>query len=246
MYALAASAAGAGVLALSPPVQAKIVYTPANVGLRGYSLDLNHDGITDFTFRGSSTSWSSRFQSALGVSSPPHNAVMGKSGTALQPGVEIGPKRRLWERGVIIERLRWRYNGGHSTTNFYGAWANGAYGKGFKGRYLGLKFLIQGEVHYGWARLDTLGGWPRGAVLTGYAYETIPGKAIVAGQTKGNMDDMEASPDTMNSDDLGSGASLSTPIPDKPQPASLGILALGAKGMLLWRRKESGGTCANI
>jgi len=80
MYALAASAAGAGVFALSPPVQAKIVYTPANVGLRGYSLDLNHDGITDFTFRGSSTSWSSRFQSALGVSSPPHNAVMGKVG----------------------------------------------------------------------------------------------------------------------------------------------------------------------
>jgi hypothetical protein len=33
---------------------------------------------------------------------------------------------------------------------------------------------------------------------------------------------------------------LTNPIPDIPQPASLGILALGAQGVPLWRRKESG------
>ena len=51
-YALAAGAAGVGFLALAPPTEAKIVYTPANVkivqngGL--ISFDLNHDGIPDF------------------------------------------------------------------------------------------------------------------------------------------------------------------------------------------------------
>ena len=48
-YALAASAAGVGVLA--QPAEAKIVYTPAHrlisVG-QVAKLDLNHDGIADF------------------------------------------------------------------------------------------------------------------------------------------------------------------------------------------------------
>src|SRR5579863_10427884 len=50
MYALAASAAGVGVLALAQPIEAKIVYTPADVkiGYIPYNLDLNHDGVVDF------------------------------------------------------------------------------------------------------------------------------------------------------------------------------------------------------
>jgi hypothetical protein len=46
-----AGAAGVGMLALAPPVQAKIVYTPADVNFSRYppvTLDLNHDGIGDF------------------------------------------------------------------------------------------------------------------------------------------------------------------------------------------------------
>lgn len=35
------------------------------------------------------------------------------------------------------------------------------------------------------------------AALTGYAYETIPGKAIIAGQTKG-PDEIDNSPDQLN------------------------------------------------
>jgi hypothetical protein len=64
------------------------------------------------------------------------------------------------------------------------------------------------------------------AALTGYAYETIPGKSIVAGRTKDSEDDFV--PD----------ASLANPIPETPQPASLGMLALGAQAVPLWRRKE--------
>jgi hypothetical protein len=51
MYALAASAAGVSLLALTQPSQAKIVYTKAHqvIGTNSiYSLDLNHDGIVDF------------------------------------------------------------------------------------------------------------------------------------------------------------------------------------------------------
>src|SRR5579864_108267 len=51
-YALAASAAGVGVLALTQAAEAKIVYTPVNISipLNGglIQIDLNKDGINDF------------------------------------------------------------------------------------------------------------------------------------------------------------------------------------------------------
>jgi hypothetical protein len=98
--------------------------------------------------------------------------------------------------------------------------------------YLGLKFSLKGKVHYGWARLGNIHSFigKASATLTGYAYETIPGKSIKAGQTK------EADDPT---NDFSPGASLTSPFPDTPQPASLGMLARGAQGVPLWRRKES-------
>ena len=50
-YALAASAAGVGVLALAQPAEARIVYTPAHRYIRlnhPLGIDLNRDGIVDF------------------------------------------------------------------------------------------------------------------------------------------------------------------------------------------------------
>ena len=52
MYALAASAAGVGMLALASAAEAKVVYTPATMAVCSncgpVALDLNHDGATDF------------------------------------------------------------------------------------------------------------------------------------------------------------------------------------------------------
>jgi hypothetical protein len=62
------------------------------------------------------------------------------------------------------------------------------------------------------------------ATLTGYAYETIAGKAIKAGQTK--------SPDDTSIE--ASNASLNAPT---PQAATLGMLALGAPALSIWRRE---------
>ena len=58
MYALAASAAGVGMLALSEPADAKIIYYKANksIGLKTtVHLDLNHDGIVDFNLKNTSS-----------------------------------------------------------------------------------------------------------------------------------------------------------------------------------------------
>jgi hypothetical protein len=52
LYAIGATAAGVGVLAFAQSAEAEIVYMPAHRVIgpnKMYRLDLNHDGITDFT-----------------------------------------------------------------------------------------------------------------------------------------------------------------------------------------------------
>jgi hypothetical protein len=59
--------------------------------------------------------------------------------------------------------------------------------------------------------------------LTGYAFETIPGKAIITGATKGP-------------DDIEPNASFGMPT---PEPATLSALAMEAPGLSIRRRKET-------
>jgi len=60
-----------------------------------------------------------------------------------------------------------------------------------KNRYLGLRFVIKGQIHYGWARATAsqtskrMGNTSITATLTGYAYETVPNKPIITGKTEG-------------------------------------------------------------
>jgi hypothetical protein len=114
------------------------------------------------------------------------------------------------------------YAGGYGSQTFSdGPWVKAT------NRYLGLKFLINGQVHFGWARL-TVSKQFRHVVLTGYAYETIPNKALRAGQT---------------SEPAATEASKTTPLPDfVPQLPSLGLLASGAEGLDIWRRSPQSTT----
>ena len=96
-----------------------------------------------------------------------------------------------------------------------------------------LTILLSALRYYGWARLSVKALKRRftlTATLTGFAYETIPGKPIIAGQTKGPDEDRN---------DLGP-ASLTAPT---WKPATLGALALGAPGLTIWRRDEAGARC---
>jgi hypothetical protein len=228
MYALAAGAAGVGLLALAAPAEGRIIYTPTHRTIKTHDilhLDLNHDRIDDFLISNHSfcTDICGRTLRALPVASK--NQVVGAKGIggafyayALKRGAKIGPRQPF--SGKLMAASGSEYGN-------VGEWFN------VSDRYLGLKFVINGKIHYGWARLSVIAGSGTiTAALTGSAYETIPGKSIKAGRRHSMADDP-------TNDGFGLGASLTAPIPDKPQPVSLGMLALGAQGVPMWRRKES-------
>jgi hypothetical protein len=222
-YATAAVAAGVSLLALSRSADAKIVYTPANTNIPTNGgpvpLDLNHDGIVDFSFLNLSTqaiAWS--FTASAKVQG---NRMWGKGSfagilgpgpfvfaSALRARFEVGPNRSYFkngDHGVIAAGFESNYG-----TGTFGQWLYTKY------RYLGLKFMIDGQIHYGWARVSVTKLNNKigvAATLTGYAYETIPNKPIVAGKTKG--------PDVITW-----------------EPATLGHLAQGASGISAWREKK--------
>jgi hypothetical protein len=231
-YALAASAAGVGVLALMQPAEAKIVYTPAHVKISGkIPLDLNHDGITDFAFVTSYANSTSYFLQNLRVVPYGANQLLDKNyfPKALRAGVRVGGTQHFSDNSLMA---RVSFNSRNDHSRFEGHWANS--GKGVKDRYLGLKFSINGKVHYGWARLNvtiTSSHQPQGT-LTGYAYETIPNKTIVTGNTKGPSE----IDDTVGQRNPASFA------PHASEQATLGLLAMGSPGVSAWRREESAGS----
>jgi len=189
-YALAASAAGVGVLALALPAEAKIVYTKTYLVIAGaerYNLDLNHDKITDFSVVNFfTTTCPDSCVQVLYLKPAAGNSQVGsiKSflhfAAAMKEGSVIGPKAHFLAGSAIMREA-------FSTQPSVGPWNN------VKNRYLGFKFQIKGKTHYGWARLNVTGSGLGTivATMTGYAYETIPNKAIVAGKTKGTEDSVD-------------------------------------------------------
>ena len=223
-------------LALAQPAEAKIVYTPTHQvvspSIPIVYIDLNHDGINDFAI---AWQYAAGSGSTVGVRAYqiPHykgaNRIMGKGyyAYARRAGATIGPAKRF---SLGDSRMAsWVLNGNSTKTYFRGLWADD--GKGVKNRYLGLRFVVNGKIHFGWARMTitfSTRKFPIGT-LTGYAYETIPGKVIIAGATKGPDDDAQPVPTTHTS--------------PTPEPPTLGALALGAPGLYLATR-EGGWGCA--
>jgi hypothetical protein len=226
MYTLAAGAAGVGMLTMTQPSDAKIIYFATHKQISANSslpLDLNHDGKVDFRFVDSQ--WSTSLGGGVGILRiVPHRSAneiwgpitshaLSRYASDLAAGVSVGAKGKF-NLGKKIMALSASDPGVRKpgSTFCYGYWKHAT------NRYLGLRFLIDGKTHYGWARLNVSCSNLRvRATLTGYAYETIPDKSIITGKTKG--------PDVVTI-----------------QPATLGHLAAGASAIPVWRVKQTAAT----
>jgi hypothetical protein len=215
-YAAAFTAAGVGTLAAPQSAEAKVVYTAVNENLvfGKTTLDINNDGTADYLFE-----WEGLGHIfSLFVRPRSSNFVVVYSGWAapLPAGVTVGPGQasKLKHRPANMEVVAAALSSG---TNYIGPWVNA------QNMYLGLEITINGQHHYGWARISMPVNAP--ATITGYAYETVADKPIITGATTDSVKVSEAAPAT----DLA---------PWKGNP-SLGMLAHGSAGLEAWRREDA-------
>jgi hypothetical protein len=207
--AAAGAAAGMGILA-APSASAEVVYTPTNLTLKqGITpLDINNDGISDFRFYRGGYGHGSRLyilqqdEKNLVFNSATFNAA------PLPSEARIGPNKAFKED----KDKAWFMAGWSSGASGISSHSDGPW-KQAQSTYLGLKFSVNGQTHYGWARMTVNAKNGIVATLTGYAYETIPNKPILAGQTSGPDEAGYFAPD------------LFAPV---LRPASLGMLARGS------------------
>jgi hypothetical protein len=139
------------------------------------SLDMNGDNIPDFALWGyySDGDYSAGINGTLfgGAS----NSVLGNDGARkLSSGSNIGPANTSW-RLAQDGSLYVTYSGGGASN-----WSAGSGETGF----VGVRFKINGNTHYGWIRLQ-LGEFPGEISATEWAYESCADTPIAAGATSG-------------------------------------------------------------
>jgi len=204
----------AGVVAITQPANASIVYTKVNVTISNgiLPIDLNQDGKPDFALHNYFVGTSSSVQ-AITIRGNP---------TDSQAAV-IGHKKTIFHYASALP-LNYSIGSGISKRFVNLQAGNHAYiGGGITNQFLGLRFSVNGQVHYGWARITTKGnGFKLATIqLTGFAYETNPNTPILAG-------DRGPSASAKPAGLVGSTAAT-TP--------SLGLLSLGAVGLSAWRKE---------
>jgi len=187
---LAAYSAMAGAfVAAGTDANGTVVYTDIDDVTFGigelYALDLDNNGVSDFLMAGAANSagnWTWGYVvgnlSSYGYGGP-SNMVVGYTGailpygSALAAGDDIGPDQGFLSNSANIAFLASIYS---SVT--YGPFA------GTTDSYMGVMFDIDGEIHYGWARLDVEVG-PVSVTVKDYAYDDVADAAILAGATTG-------------------------------------------------------------
>jgi hypothetical protein len=230
---LAYAAAATGSLApFAQPANAEIIYTPSNipiteafVGSAITQFDINNDGVSDFAFINFAYFTHGLGASFLAVSPDvTGNEIVGVlvkgqkqvSAAAMSAGQTVGSTANLQSDelvlgGVFLGSVSETHQGGFLTVET---------------AYLGLKFLVNGQVHYGWARIKFIapGGYA-GASIAGYAYESVPNQPIVVGRISGTAGKSQPS---------GQSASPTASAPTV-KFQTLGALAAGSAGTQLWR-----------
>jgi hypothetical protein len=220
-YALAAGAAGVGVLALVEPARADIITVTTPIPLNCCNNQYTWNGFTPLVINGKDVlNFSNSFtifptgRVPSGVATGQTLRILPSRGVAPGAGVLVGPlakgaligPRQPFAGSAFLEGV-----GGHATS--HGGFVRGGTGPWYgKSGYLGFKFLSNSKTYFGWAHLipPTAGGrGPRGGSISEFAYDTVPGQAIEAGQTSAI-----------------------------PEPGTLSLLALGAAGVAALRRRK--------
>ncbi|MBX3748111.1 MAG: hypothetical protein KF833_22615 [Verrucomicrobiae bacterium] len=213
-YGLAAGAALAGA-ALTASGTVIFVSGPSltsNVDHPEIEWDIDGGGTVDFTFRFTSLGNDVEpvaYGEVHADRAHPDNAWVKSAASdaysveALSAGFSVGPD-------LASDRFQ---NSSDAIFLFYGEpWAGGGTGLSLGEQYVGFRFDLSGQTHYGWARISMTGGGPDTASVTlhDWAYSSLPNAALQVAAV--------------------------------PEPAAtataLGLLSLGAAGVAAYRRRR--------
>jgi hypothetical protein len=177
---------------------ARIIYTPTNVTLSGNGfITLPVSGeVAQFTIqeivRSEKCSVGEYVEATVNVApQAAGNGVVGndEGAGALSLDAPIGPSQNFNQAESLMARWDDGTEGGCGST-YTGYWCDGNNGSPCSDvdAYLGLKVEFKGSTYYGWAHVAMTPGMFGHSIafsvqLKGYAYETIPGQPIMAGQT---------------------------------------------------------------
>ncbi len=209
----------AGTVLAASTAQSEVIFTPNHTTLSTgiYEIDVDQDGTYDFAFSANSY-FSSRGQdrrltaAGLNPSASMVDLRVGGAVAALRGQEGIKPSNYFRATGSMA---------GTSDGFRFGVWQN------VRDRYVGVKFLIGGQVHFGWIgfRAVSVSGGGTNAAFFGYAYETVPNKPIRAGDT-GSLQVTEVTPEAN--------------LPAKPvEQTTLALMATGFSAMPEVRRRAA-------
>jgi hypothetical protein len=191
------AALAGGITAVAGVANAQIVHTDINpdtlVTGNGavYDLDVDNNGVIDFTFNLIVSSTSYTYGGFVTVDVNYAGAIMspaasGNSMMASSYGMlNVPAGSAIGSSGSFSSTSNWAGVGGsysliYSTTSSTGSISQGNFLN--TDGFVGLKFQNSGNTHYGWARIEVAND---GAVLSvkEYAFESTPNTAINAGET---------------------------------------------------------------
>jgi hypothetical protein len=254
-YSLAAAVAGVGMLALLQPAAGEVVVTKKTIHIplaprnmqEPVKVSMANNGVDNFSFILSSSATSSFPDRGLrellvagidaGQGKGPNQFLAGgdfyAKALALARGANIGPAGITSATFASFAGL---VEGTNSSQG--GFYSRGYWAGNLKNRYIGVRFQINGQFHYGWIRLTAttntkLKKPSLEATITGYAYETVPNKPIKAGTAA-----TAASTAAGTAEKPTTEIQVPKNIQNQSGPA-LGMLALGSQALALWRREDT-------
>ena len=227
--------AAAGMVSLAPAAHAQIVYTRVDIvnDTGSIKIDFNDDQVVDFAVHNRLYRENGNYSVTLalnGRKAPMAGVIPNQKGFAkvLSYGASIGSAAQFAglsnRREIPMASLFCFYQ---ECGPVRGSWYN------VQNQYLGVRFEINGQIHYGWIRLSVKRIFPKTrfperylkVAVKDFAYESTPGKAIAAGDKGPNE---SSSKGNLALQDEFSQATL---------PPSLGLLSAGASATPLWRKE---------